>query len=122
MELPSRGHGAVEEGSGSAPTDPVAVMGTFEVVELQEAAQAALEGRPVGKVLAAEDDSPVFAEDRLLQPLHKAIGPGMARLDPGLADPQRGTRGGEGGFEFIAPIRQHALQRPAGAHAHPGVA
>jgi hypothetical protein len=32
-----------------------------------------------------------------------------------MKQPQRGTRRGEGGFEFIAPVRQHALQRPAGA-------
>ena len=109
MTLSSRRHGAMEEGGGGAPADAVAVMGALEVVELQEAAQAALERRAAGEVVPAKHEPPMLAEDGLLQALHEAIGPGMPGLDPRLADPQGGTGRGEGRFEFIAPIRQDAL-------------
>src|SRR5512132_2034433 len=115
MTLPSRRHGAVEEGRRRATPDTVAVMRTLEVVELQEAAQAALERRPAGEVMPAKHEPPMLAENGLLQALHEAIGPGMPGLDPSLTDPQRRTGRGESGFEFIASIRQDALQRPAGA-------
>ena len=82
MKLASRRHGAVEEGRGGAPADAVAVMRALEVVEAQEAAQAALEGGPAGEVVPAKHEPPMLAEDGLLQALHEAIGPGMPGLDP----------------------------------------
>src|SRR4030095_16996282 len=98
--------------------DAVAVMGALEVEELQEAPEAALEGRPAREVVPTKHETPMLAEDGLLQALHEAIGPGMPGLDPRLADSQRGTGRGEGRFEFIASIRQDPLQRPARA-PHP---
>src|SRR5262250_1004593 len=107
-------HGAVEDCRWSAAPDAVAMMGSLEVIELHEPVKAAIERRPAGEVVPAKDHAPVLGEDRLLQALHEAVGPGMARLDARVADPQRRTRRRELGFELSAPIREHALDRPAG--------
>lgn len=68
---------------------------------------------PKGKVypaLAAELDSPVLLEGRPLEPLHIAVGPGMARLRPSMLDPEFPAGLHEGSPELCAPVRQHPLQ------------
>lgn len=52
------------------------MMRPFEVVELHEPAEAAIERRATGEVLAAEDHPPVLSESRLLQPLDADATPG----------------------------------------------
>src|SRR5262249_2151951 len=93
-------HGAVEYGRRGAAPDAVAMMGSLEVVELHEPVKAAIERRPAGEVVPAKDHAPVFGENRLLQALDEAVGPGVARFDGCVADPERPTRRGELGFEF----------------------
>ena len=83
--------GAVEDGRWGAAPDAVAMMRSLEVVELHEPVKAAVERRPAGEVMPAKDHAPVLGENRLLQALHEAVSPGVARLDPGVAYPQRGT-------------------------------
>src|SRR5262252_61666 len=107
-------HGAVEYRRWGAAPDAVAMMGSLEVVELQEAVQAPIERRPAGEIVPAKDHPPVLGENRLLQALDEAIGPGVARLDARVADPQHRTRRGELGFELTATIGEHPLYRPAG--------
>src|SRR5260370_34024004 len=114
MELASGRHGPVEKGSGGAAADPIAVMRTIEVVELQEGAQAAIERSPTGEIVAAEDDAPGLGQDSLLQALAEAVRPGMTRFNAGLAGPHGRTRRGELGFGFISPTRQHPRRGPAG--------
>jgi hypothetical protein len=58
------------------------MMWTLEVVELHEPEKAAIERPPAGEVVPAKDHAPVLGENRLLQALHEAVGPGVARLDP----------------------------------------
>jgi len=82
---------AVEDGRWGAAPDAVAMMRSLEVVELHEPVKAAVERRPAGEVMPAKDHAPVLGENRLLQALHEAVSPGVARLDPGVAYPQRGT-------------------------------
>ena len=84
--------GAVEDGRWGAAPDAVAMMRALEVVELHEPVKATVERRPAGEVMPAKDDPPVFGENRLLQALDEAVGPGMARLDASVADTQRRTR------------------------------
>src|SRR5260370_1098214 len=93
MELASGRHGPVEKGSGGAAADPIAVMRTIEVVELQEGAQAAIERSPTGEIVAAEDDAPVLGQEGLLQALDEALPPGMPGVNAGLA----GWAGGPAG-------------------------
>jgi hypothetical protein len=90
------------------------MMGSLEVVELHEPVKAAIERRPAGEVVPAKDHAPVLGENRLLQALDEAVGPGVARLDACMADSEGPTRGGELGFELAATVSEHALYRPAG--------
>src|SRR5580765_5385931 len=115
MGLAGRRHCAVEDRRRRAAAHTIAVMRPVEVVELPEAVGAAVEAGAAGEVVAPKDDPPMLAEDRLLESLDEAIGPGMARLDARLADAERPTGGREVGFELIAAIRQDALHRPARA-------
>src|SRR5215813_10071013 len=91
--------GAVEDCRRGAASDAVAMLWSLEVVELHELAKAAIERRPAGEVVPAKDDAPVLGKDRLLEALDEAVGPGMARLDARVADPQRRTRRGEVGLK-----------------------
>src|SRR5499433_237186 len=106
-------HGAVEYGRWGTAPDAIAMMWTLEVVELDEPVKAAIERRPAGEVVPAKDHAPVLSEDRLLQPFDEAVGPGVARLDARVADPQHPTGRGELGFELAAAISQHSLDWPA---------
>jgi hypothetical protein len=81
------------------------VMRSIEVVELHEAAEAAIERGPAGEVVPAEHHAPRLGENRLLQPLDEAVGPGVPRLDPRMANAQRPAGGLELGFELTAAIR-----------------
>ena len=114
MSLVGDRHGAVEYRCRSAAPDAVAMMGSLEVVELHEPVKAAIERRPAGEVVPAKDHAPVLGKNRLLQALHQPVGPGVARLDAGVADAERPTRRGELGFELAATVSEHALDRPAG--------
>src|SRR5262249_11353437 len=114
MSLTGCRHGAVEDGRRSAAPDAVTVMGSLKVVELHESVKSAIERRPTGEVVPAKDHAPVLGENRLLQALHEAVGPGVARLDARVADAEGPTRRGELGFELPATISEHALDRPAG--------
>src|SRR5499426_3554031 len=105
-------HGAVEDRGRCSTTDAVAMVWTLEVVELHEPVKATVERRPAGEIVPTKDHAPMLGKNRLLQPFDEAVGPGMARLDPRVANPEACARGGELGFEFRAPIRQHAPQRP----------
>src|SRR5215470_14882625 len=109
MSSASYRHGAVKYGCRGAPLDAIAMMRSLEVVELHEPVQAVIERRPAGEVVPAKDHAPVLGETGLLQALHEAVGPGMARLDAGMADSERCTHRRELGLELPAAIREHAL-------------
>src|SRR5438552_6618155 len=113
MGLPRGRHGTVKDGRRGAATESIALMRSIEVVELQEAVETAIQRRPTREVVPPKDHPPVFGEDGLLQPLDEAVGPGMARLDPGVANAERGTGLIEAGLELAAAVGQHALERPA---------
>jgi hypothetical protein len=53
-------------------------MRSIAVEEAQARVEAALELRAAREVPPAEDDPPVVGEDRTLQALDEAVGPGMA--------------------------------------------
>ena len=113
----------MEDGRRRAAANAIAAIWSFEIVELHEAVEAAIERRAAGEVVAPEDNAPVLGEDRLLQALHKAVRPGVARFDACVAGPQLGAGGGELGFELTAAIRQDARgssRRGARPAAAPG--
>ena len=81
----------IETSAGSTALEPVALVRTLEVVEPQVLVQVALhrgDGRVVG---AAEDAAPELREDRALQPLGKAIGPGVPGLGVSMLDAEDET-------------------------------
>jgi hypothetical protein len=102
----SRADSSPEEARGCLPTHPITLVGPLVVVEVQEAVQRALQ--------------PVLLEDRALQPLHEAVGPGVARLGPRVpnAEPallyQRGMALGHPLDDAAPPAeREHASLRAA---------
>src|SRR5262252_542861 len=102
-------HGAVENGRRRAAPDAVAMMRSLEVVKLHEPVKATVERRSAGAVVPAKDHAPVLGENGLLQALDEAVGPGVARFNARVADPERPTRRSEFGFEFAAAISEHSL-------------
>jgi len=85
-------------------------MRTVVVVEAQEAVEGALELRELGEVAASELHAPVLVEDRALQSLHEAVGPGMAGLGPRVTEAELLASLREGARELAAsadpPLRQ----------------
>src|SRR5262245_44725950 len=98
----------MEDGRRRAAVDAIAMMRAIEVVEVQEVPKAAIERGPGGEVVPPECHPPVLGEDRLLQALDEAVGPGMARLDPGVADAQGHAGRIEVGLKLTATVREHA--------------
>jgi hypothetical protein len=82
-------------GNSSPTLQPIALVCALEVVEAQVLGEVALhrgDGRVVGP---PEGAAPQLGQDRSLQPLHKAIGPGM----PGLRAPMLDAEGDAGMIE-----------------------
>ena len=104
-----------EDRGGWMAPESIALMGPVVIVEAQEAVERTLQRRPAREVPAAEDDPPVLLQDRPLQPFDEAIGPGMSRLRPGVANAQRSARLIEGALELRAAVGQDPLNRPARA-------
>src|SRR5262245_28474624 len=91
---------APEQRGGRLATEPIALMRPVVVVAVQEPVERALQGCTTGEVSATEGHAPVLLENRALQPLDKAISPGMPGLGPSVPDPQRAARLIEGPFEL----------------------
>src|SRR5215831_15527395 len=104
MSLAGCRHGAVENGRRSPAPDAIAMVWSLEVVELHELVKAPIQRCAAGEVVPAKDHAPVLTENRLLQPFHEAVGPGVPRLDARVADPQRPTGHRELRFELSATI------------------
>src|SRR5215469_11100387 len=107
--------GAPEQGGGSVATEAVAVMRTFMVVEVQKRVETPLQCGSTGEVASAEGHTPVLLQDRALQPLDEAIGPGMPGFLGRVGKPQLAPGPVEGAMEFGPPIGQNATQPPARA-------
>ncbi len=110
----SRLGGPPKQGRWCLPAEAIALMRAVMVVVSHERVQGALQRPPAGEVAAAEGHPPVFLEDRPLQPLHEAVGPGMPGLGPRVPDPELATGLIEGPLELRAAVGEHALDRPAG--------
>ncbi len=93
--------------------EAIAVVRPAVVVVTQIPAQRAVQRGDTPEEALPKDHAPVFVEDRALQPLHKAVGPRMTRLDACLADAQADTGRGEGTVEFAPVVRQDASHGPA---------
>src|SRR5215510_7705548 len=87
-----------------ATASPVAVVGPLGVVEAHELLQRTVQARAAGEVVTAEDEPPVLVQDRLLQPLHEAVGPRVPRLRARVAEAEGRTRLIERPLEFRAAV------------------
>ena len=67
-------HRAGKDRGSRAAVQPMAAVGSFIVVELQEAIKRCLQRPAAGELLPTEGDAPVFVQDRLLEALHDAVG------------------------------------------------
>lgn len=83
------------------------------IVEAKVALERALELLPPGEVAASELDPPVLVEDGPLKALHEAVGEGVARLGPGVPDPEAAAGRVEGALELAAAVREGAFHAPA---------
>src|SRR5262245_25866123 len=98
--------GTPEQGGGSVAAEAVAVMRAFMIVEVQKRVEASLQRRPTGEVAPAEGHTPMLLQDRALQPLHEAIGPGVPGFRARVAEPPLAAGHVEGAMEFGSPIGQ----------------
>src|SRR5262245_61950160 len=105
--------GTEKERSGSAATEPIALVGPVAIVVAHEMILGVLQAAAAGEVPAAEGHAPVLVQDRARQSLDEPVGPGIPRLGAGVPNPQRPTRLIERALELRAAIGQHPLPRPA---------
>src|SRR2546426_633509 len=77
--------GAPDERGRCPAAEPVALMRALVVVVAHELSERPLQRRATGEVSASEGDAPVLLQDRALQALNEAVGPGMTRLRAGVA-------------------------------------
>src|SRR2546428_8985595 len=81
--------GAPDERGRCPAAEPVALMRSLVVVVAHELSERPLQRRAPGEVSASEGDAPVLLQDRALQALDEAVGPGMARLRAGVAQAEQ---------------------------------
>src|SRR6266478_3254415 len=103
--------GAPDERGRCPAAEPVALMRPLVVVA-HELSERPLQRRAAGEVSTPEGHSPVLLQDRALQALDEAVGPGMARLRAGVAQAELPTGLIEGSVELGAPVGQDAPQGP----------
>src|SRR2546422_6035376 len=105
--------GAPDERGRCPAAEPVALMRPLVVVVAHELSERPLQRRATGEVSASEGDAPVLLQDRALQALNEAVGPGMTRLRAGVAQAELATGLIEGAVELGAPVGPGARPGPA---------
>src|SRR5258705_2949585 len=107
--------GAPEERGWGTAADAIALVAPLVIGGRHERLETPLQGRPTGEVAATKGDAPMFLQDRALEPFDEAVGPGMPRLRPGMAQSQGAAGLIERAFELGAAVGEHATQPPAGS-------
>src|SRR3979411_387141 len=115
--MTSGASGAPEERGRGTAADAIALVGPLVIVGLHERLETPLQGRPTGEVAATKGHAPMFLQDRALEPFDEAVGPGMPRLRPGMAQAQGAAGVIERAFELGGAAGGRAGQPPAGAGA-----
>src|SRR5437763_12849141 len=98
--------GAPDERGRCPAAEPVALMRSLVVVIAHKLGERPLQRWATGKVSASEGDAPVLLQDRALQALNEAVGPGMTRLRAGVAQAELPTGLIEGSVEVGALVGQ----------------
>jgi hypothetical protein len=113
MSLPRHRYGAPEPYRRWVPPQTVALVRRMFVVEADKGVEAPRQCGARGEVAAAKFHAPVLLQDRALEPLHKAVGPGVARLGPGVPNTVSPTGLIKRAVEFAAAVGEDSLNRPA---------
>src|SRR5262245_19959649 len=101
----ARPAGHASEHLSRRPTaQAIALMRPLLVVEGHERVEAALHPQAAREVLAPKGDAPVLVQDRPLQPLDEAVGPGVTRQGAREPDPKSLAGRGKGGLELGAAV------------------
>ena len=111
--------GAPDERGRCPAAEPVALMRSLVVVIAHKLGERPLQRWATGKVSASEGDAPVLLQDRALQALNEAVGPGMTRLRAGVAQAELPTGLIEGSVELGAPVGQDIKMTLRYAHLAP---
>jgi hypothetical protein len=75
----------------AAAAEAIALVRSLGVVVAHEAIEGPLQRRASREVAAAEGHAPELLENRALQALDEAVGPGVARFHPGVPQAERAT-------------------------------
>src|SRR5436309_573945 len=118
MSLTRDRYGAPEPCRRWVAPEAVALVRPMFVVEADKAVEAPRQCGARGEVAATKLHAPVLLQDRALQPLDKAIGPGVARLGPGVPNAVSATGLIERAVEFAAAVGEDPLNR-TGRNVHP---
>ena len=105
--------GAPEERGGGEAPEVIALVGSLVIVGLHERLEAALQGRATGEVTAVKGHAPVLLQDRALEAFGEAVGPGMPRFGPRMAEAEGVADLIELSSELGAAVGKHAAQPPA---------
>src|SRR5215475_14621273 len=104
---------APNQRGGRAAAEAIALVGALSVVVAHEAIEGPLQRGASCEVAAPESHAPQLLENRALQALDKAVGPGVARFGPRMPQAERATGAIKRPFELGAAIGEHAPHRPA---------
>src|SRR5688500_4225414 len=85
----------MEDRAWGAAAQSIPAMGPFVIVEAQVLLQPALQLTLLRKIRSPKDDAPMLRENRALQALDEAIGPGVSRLGASLLDREGPTGPGK---------------------------
>src|SRR5256712_13008944 len=96
--------GAPDERGRCPAAEPVALMRPLVVVVAHELSERLLQRRAAGEVSTPEGHSPVLLQDRAVQALDEAVGPGMTRLRAGVAQAEVPTGLIQGSVGLRGPV------------------
>src|SRR5262245_10835661 len=91
--MSSRGFDAPDQRGGRTAAEAIALMGALGVVIAHEAVKGSLQRRARREVAPPEGHAPELLQNRALQALAEAVGPGLAGFGPRVL--QAGTPTGD---------------------------
>src|SRR5260370_20296293 len=105
--------GAPEERGWGAAPEGIALVRPLVIVGLQERRETVLQGRAIGEVTAAKGHAPVLLQDRALETFDEAVGPGVPRIGPRVAEAERAAGLIGRPFELWADVGEDPAIPPA---------
>src|SRR6266571_727795 len=106
---------APDQRSRGATADAIALVRALSVVVPHEAIEGPLQRRARREVAAPEHHAPVLLENRALQALDEAVGPGVARFGARVPEPELAASRIKCPLELGPTIGEDTAHRPPGA-------